>query len=318
MKRALPTFASHDDQSEDSFNGFDDTDDDAISMLHKRFKSNDTNSVDSRDFQLKKSNRKPTRQPDPSVTNRNALMARENRRKNKERLTMLEEQNERIFQQNTILANKLKVKDSIIKDLRREMMHLKSIIANKTQISNILHAIQSAGVPMTSSITTKSDNIFKKHLSSTKDECEMSPSTASSSGYESPTLTSSCGDTNYVNGTSSTTTNDIFQDPFDFQTLNFTDYEMDTNALAIDSWGCSSEENDGIFPDLSPEMFEDDPVVAPTPPAVLKQGNYSEHNYSEPGDADPGVCLHISNQKVSIEFCGRCHDSAASGKDFGI
>lgn len=292
-------------ESEDSFNGFD-SEEDAVSMLSKRFKTN-ASSDGERISQERKISRKPTRQPDPAVTNRNALMARENRRKHKERLELLEAQNEALFEKNVALETRLKVKDMIIQDLRRELMHLKSVIANKTQITQILGALQSSGLPMTSSITSAS-------LPYPKSPSTESTASAVSSGYESP----SHATLNANNGTLDPI-GELLREAFDSQNLTFTDYEMNTNALATDEWSYSAETN-SIFPDLTASIFDDEgesvTTAYATTAANIKTGGKiaayeEEHNYSEPGTSDPGVCVHISNQKVSIEFCSRCHTIAS-------
>lgn len=322
MKRAAKASVSTDFESEESFNGFE-TDEDAITLLHKRFKTNDdVFSVFSKQMKHK-ADRKPTRQPDPKVTNRNALMARENRRKHKEKLEMLEIQTERLSEKNSSLEAQLKYKDLIIKDLRRELMHMKSVIANKTQITQILSTLQLSGLKVNSPVSPPN---------STR---EMSPSTestvsASSSGYTSPSPTLTINATNddkNNNGTADSNIDQLLQEAFDFPNLTFTDYEMNTNALATDDTWAFMGESNGIFPDLSTALFDDNEVATLTNTFIKKESISSEvsqsnlgteHNYSEPGDADPGVCVHISNQKVSIEFCARCHTNAVNGKELDL
>lgn len=314
MKRSVAS--SVDMETDESFNGFE-SDEDAISMLSKRFKTNEAKQIS----QQSKVSRKPTRKPDPSVTNRNALMARENRRKHKEKLTQLETENETLFERNVALERQLKVKDLIIKDLRREFMHLKSVIANKTQITQILSSLQQAtGLPMSSSLgtfnhlksLTTSGAAFNKIKAMTasleaynqaKAKRENSPSTESTtsavSGYESPTLSHGTVDS----------LDELLQEALESQNLTFTDYEMNANALATDDWGYLAEPND-IFSDLTTALFDDNGKTT-TEDKTEKPEVGEEHNYSEPGTSDPGVCVHISNHKVSIEFCARCHNNTS-------
>ncbi|XP_063695843.1 uncharacterized protein LOC134827200 [Culicoides brevitarsis] len=226
--------------------------------------------------------RKPTRRPDPHVNNRNAIMARENRRKHKENQERLERENAILQKENEELRAHLKAKDRQISSLRHEYKYLKSIIANKTQICEILRAVQSSRLPLTSSLEN-----FRSDPSHTVMR-EMSPASvstvsATTSGYQSPS------------------------------TSENSDYEMDANALPTDpKWA-----NDPIFSDIPATSedvdvdhfldFVDNPNSESTTGPIVRD----EHSYSE-NIEDPGVCVHISNQKVSIEFCSKCHKGATN------
>lgn len=251
--------------------------------------------------------RKPTRRPDPRVNNRNAIMARENRKRHKEHQERLERENAVLQKENEQLKANLKAKDRQISSLRHEYKYLKSIIANKTQIVEILRSVQSSRIPLTSSL----DNYRTSDPSKTARE--MSPTASSTtstetatSGYQSPSASENSG----------TELDELFDEAFQLNNQNFsvTDYEMDTNALTTDpQWS-----KDPIFSDI-PDVDEVDvdhfldfvgektATVATTGPIVR-----DEHSYSEVIE-DPGVCVHISNQKVSIEFCSKCHQSASNG-----
>lgn len=258
--------------------------------------------------------RKPTRRPDPHVNNRNAIMARENRRKHKEHQEKLERENDVLVRENEELKAHLKAKDRQISNLRHEYKYLKSVIANKTQIVEILRSVQNARVPLTSSFA---DTNYHHRTSDPSNTIrEMSPTSLSTtstvtatSGYHSPSSSENSG----------TELDELFDEAFQLNNPNFsvTDYEMDANALPTDpKWA-----SDPIFSDIPDAEVDvehflglvEKPLEAhrqtTTGPIVR-----SEHSYSE-NIEDPGVCVHISNQKVSIEFCSKCHKRATGFMD---
>uniref|UniRef100_A0A336MA63 CSON013191 protein n=1 Tax=Culicoides sonorensis TaxID=179676 RepID=A0A336MA63_CULSO len=220
-----------------------------------------------------KIDRKPTRRPDPKVNNRNAIMARENRRKHKEHQERLERENALLMKENEELKTKLKTKDRQISSLRNEYKYLKSVIANKTQIVEILRAVQKSRVPLTSSLV----NFCSSDPSNTVRE--MSPAAGSTtstetatSGYQSPSSAS-----------------------------ENSDYEMDANVLATDpQW--SSEPIFSDIPDANVDVdhFLDDFTNSTTGKTSNTPFVRDEHSYSE-NIEDPGVCVHISNQKLIIK-----------------
>lgn len=95
--------------------------------------------------------RMPTRRPNPKICNRNAVMARENRRKKKEYLETLQRDVEQFQSENKKLKKMLNARNSMISKLTHESMYLKSILANKTEIMKLLKTIQGSHVPITSS-----------------------------------------------------------------------------------------------------------------------------------------------------------------------
>lgn len=308
-KRAAPvaTSISSDEASNDTFYGFDSEDTNGPPLAKRMANvSSGRMSVISQYSETEgRVQRKPTRRPDPNIINRNALMARENRRRHKEHLERLENENSGLKRQNDMLKEKLKAKDTLLFKLQHEYKYLKSIIANKTQILDILKSISKTDIPMTSSLSNyKTVEIQpRKHLSSAVSS--SSTDTAPSSGYDSPTLSEKSGTTDL---------DDLFKDAFDSHNFTFTDYEMNANALATDAW-----DTDPIFSDLpnTNNITEIDELLQYDAPETPESVNevldvQNEHSYSET-IADPGVCVHISNKKVSIEFCAHCHNNATSG-----
>lgn len=95
--------------------------------------------------------RMPTRRPNPSIHNRNALMARENRKKKKEHVQTLERDVDELRSENDTLRKLLQKRSTMVHRLRDERLYLKSIIANKTSIMSLLQTIRGNRLPLTSS-----------------------------------------------------------------------------------------------------------------------------------------------------------------------
>lgn len=95
--------------------------------------------------------RNPTRRPNPKISNRNALLARENRRRKKEHVENLEKEVDDLKECNVRIRKALKKKCKLVDQLTRERNYLKSVIANRTGIMAVLKSVQRAGFPMTSS-----------------------------------------------------------------------------------------------------------------------------------------------------------------------
>lgn len=129
--------------------------------------------------------RMPTRRPNPKICNRNAVMARENRRKKKEYLENLQRDVDTFQTENKKLRKLLNIRNNMITKLSNESVYLKSVLANKTEIMALLKSIQHSRVPITSSsmsfVTTTDEN--KKLLTNAiKHESHDSYATSSSSG----------------------------------------------------------------------------------------------------------------------------------------
>ncbi|XP_058974203.1 uncharacterized protein LOC101899891 isoform X2 [Musca domestica] len=87
--------------------------------------------------------RMPTRRPDPKVYNRNALLARENRRKKKLYLESLEREVQEARLANRNLVKALKRQISLTKKLEQRTKYYQNIIANKAEISSLLSILES-------------------------------------------------------------------------------------------------------------------------------------------------------------------------------
>ncbi|XP_053694007.1 uncharacterized protein LOC128741900 isoform X2 [Sabethes cyaneus] len=124
-----------------------------------------------RDMKLE---RNPTRRPNPKISNRNALLARENRRRKKEHVESLEKELDKLKHVNRVIRKEMKKKTRAVEQLMREKNYLKNVIANRTGIMRVLDAIRGSGLNMTSS-----------DLSYVKNSCTPARS-SSDEGFASP------------------------------------------------------------------------------------------------------------------------------------
>lgn len=86
--------------------------------------------------------RQPTRRPDPNVSNRNALMARENRKRKKEQMEQLEHENGNLHRDLKKLQKVVDRQEVMIRGLRNERNYLKSVLENQSDIVTLLKRLQ--------------------------------------------------------------------------------------------------------------------------------------------------------------------------------
>lgn len=287
--------------------------------------------------------RMPTRKPDPKVSNRNAIMARENRRKKKEHMEILQRTVEDTQNENRKLKKMLNVRNSTISKLTQESLYLRSILANKTQIMSLLRCIQGSGTPITSSVLSfVADNDYQ-HDSVPSSTRRISDSSSGCSPASASMSSSSYAEDDKENGTVWATQNDPFLSSFIEQNLfNSTDLDIGshndftattspTTTESISSyernvddfqWENLLNEQATTFNsnDLNPlniadlRDIDDNEILSTNSSNTVK----NEHNYfnnpitqnkvaDNKIDNAPGICLHVSSGRVSLEFCASCH-----------
>lgn len=294
--------------------------------------------------------RKPTRRPNPKIFNRNALMARENRRKKKEHLETLERDIEMFRMENASLKKSLKSKTTFVTKLKQEQLYLKSVIANKTEIMALLKTIKGNKIPMTSSVLsfmTESESVECNdtvNQEQAEDTCNNNKNDETVSCYGSGTPTSStstlsCGEDDIDNGTDKadpmlSQASSIIDEHFSL----FTDFRQPSYNGSGNGEGDDDDDDFNNTYDNWQNILNDDtpfntvnvePLAAPNDAAesadeLLSTVN-NEHNYfnnntiasSHKGDTlttssttAPGICLHLSGGRVSLEFCSTCHLSS--------
>lgn len=85
--------------------------------------------------------RRPTRVPNLKIQNRNALLARENRKRKKEMMDSLEKTVDDLQTDNKKLLKMMKSKDDRTLKLEQEVRYLKSVIVNRTEIVSVLKSL---------------------------------------------------------------------------------------------------------------------------------------------------------------------------------
>lgn len=127
--------------------------------------------------QIPKVERNPTRRPNPKIVNRNALMARENRMRKKQHVENLEREIARLKEERQKDQKALRKAGKEVRKLTRERDHLKAVIANKSGIMAVLRAVrEGTELPMTSSI--RKDSVGTKAGSSCDEGFGASPNPA--------------------------------------------------------------------------------------------------------------------------------------------
>lgn len=300
--------------------------------------------------------RMPTRRPNPKVSNRNALMARENRRKKKEHLENLQKNVHETQHENKKLKKMLRIRNATIAKLTQESLYLRSILANKTEIMSLLKTIQGNRTPITSSTLSfvADDEINYQCNEITSNKCINS---CASSGGVSPlsSLSShSMEDPEKENGTrpaEPSTASDPFlssiisqqyslftdldsvaDDPFGidapspsatpFGEIVHNDFQWQHLLSNTSSYNndCKSINHSDDLQNISDLRDIDDSEILSTHSHnhVNNEHNYFNNPIAHKVAADtdggakvstskPGICLHISSGRVSLEFCAQCH-----------
>lgn len=243
--------------------------------------------------------KKPKRQP--KCFSRNALMARENRLKKKLYIQNLEKEVSSLKGDNKNLVGVVENQSFLISELKKEVKYLKSVLANSSDISRLIRNInQGTGMSVTTSLnehlTFKNNYVSKQcvpvarktahpweedireeHIKfpSSPDSYSLSPETVGSDDIDS------------------LITEDILKNPYQAFTAGKPLVDLDI------------PEEDSYNLPFNPHPAED----------CMKSAPQQEHNYTFPQeDVEDGVgiCLHVSNHKVSLEFCPTCSENAAA------
>ncbi len=205
---------------------------------------------------------------DSASLSKNALLARENRLKKKRYINGLEENLSAAKKENQYLVDKLKEKDSTIDELQKEILYFKSILANVQEISGLIKTIkQDSSIPMSTSLRPTTYPLKRRAA------VELSVIEGSKKIKMERTSESSSG----------TSTIHDEDDCYDWMPSSpMCPTQLDAESLDVLS--NFSEEDINLFGDdtLLPEMTRQ---AVPLP---------------------AGVCLHVFNKQMSLEFCVTC------------
>jgi len=179
---------------------------------------------------------------------KNALLARENRRKRKQYVTNLEADLAAMSKENASLKGQLADKDCKVALMEREIIYLKGVLANVEEISGLIRTIKgSSSLPISSSFHPPAKKMKTERLSE-----------------------SSTGDSGMLLGDS------------EWNLCNLPDTPQPDPHYDFD-----------CLPDIDNEMFTArDPYTSLSP------------------QVPAGVCLHVQDKKLSLEFCSVCSSRA--------
>ncbi|XP_037815964.1 uncharacterized protein LOC119606504 [Lucilia sericata] len=164
------------------------SDDDSFSKNHV-LEIKCSNSITSKKRNGEK--RLPTRRPDPNVYNRNALLARENRRKKKAYLETIEKELQFARKANHALVKALKRQLKIAQRLEKEKKYYEGLFSNRTDILNLVNALnfrcipESSGSPYSTS-SSNADLIQNVMRSTTSLSSNLNDADALSIQFDSP------------------------------------------------------------------------------------------------------------------------------------
>lgn len=253
--------------------------------------------------------RLPTRRPDPTVQNRNALMARENRRRKKEHVKVLEDQLERKAKEIRCLRKILKQKDRTVKKLEHETLYLRSTIANKTDIMSLLKTIRGNKLPLTSSTLSFVTEDEQNDRRINGSEASRSPTTS----------TASFGEDEKENGTVTIRKDPFLSCPLNEDGISFSDYDLGFghptigDDLAMGDWRSLLNNDDDVTVPITKPKYIAQSSTSDTGSLVNSEHNYYQHtSCGSKNEANPGICLHLSGGRISLEFCAACHSSSQS------
>lgn len=225
--------------------------------------------------------RKPTRLP--KVHSRNAIMARQNRIRKKKYMEDLEKQVELLKSQVNVLKTVTSNQSRAIMNYRKEVKYLKSVLSNQSTICKLLQpiqeSIQKGKVPVQkqSNDSVVNSDVFL-NLGIENETKSVYPDWPSPNSIDEITVTDDflqdtipCGNISPSN----------IPDPADFDI---------------------SDDNFPIF---------DESLVSSR--KICDEHNYTSFDFNkadttDDSEEDVGVCLHISKQRVSLEFCNLCND----------
>lgn len=238
--------------------------------------------------------RRPTRQP--KCFSKNAMMARENRLKKKLYIESLEKEVAALKAENKKIASLVENQSFVISELRKEIRYLKSILANSADISRLIRCInESTGMSVSTSLD---DSLTLKQSPVSKQ--------SSCNGQTPPNL----WDENSVSSPESQ--GQVPEENIDML-LDDDVLRHPENLLNESSDILPLTDNDYDFALPFPMQEEREQQQQ----LQQQQVDAKDHSYSikkegeETTDDDVGVCLHVSNHRVSLEFCPTCSENAS-------
>lgn len=280
----------------------EDSDEDGSLRKRRRLSGGGVAPVSRRTEEERKLLRNPTRRPNPKISNRNALLARENRKRKKEHVENLEKEVDELKECNGKIRKALKKKCKLVDQLTRERNYLKSVIANRTGIMAVLKSVQRAGLPMTSSgLSFVTEPLMQQRRTGSSSDEGLGSSPHSMLNDE---------DKFNPHGTVQSK-----EDPFWSSFLIESEFSFPDLGMMMAGQEVPFEEEFSRLPDvdelLSTMAGGERCSSSSSEQVITTEHNYfehSNHNSLESGSAaGAGVCVHIvPGGRVSVEFCASC------------
>lgn len=213
----------------------------------------------------------------PTCSSKNALMARENRRRKKMYVTNLEDNVASLRRDNKRLSLIVDSQSSHITELKKEVKYLKSVIANSSDISMLIRNIhQSSGMSVSSSLD---ENLSLKNSYIPKPEQLVDQKSIQINQDE----LSKRGQSESSKYAYSSVSNDFGDELFE---------DLD------------------IPLDLPNQNLLSDVFFVPEDKTIFRDHDYTLADVGSYSRDDVGVCLHVSKHHVSLEFCPNCSEKA--------
>lgn len=268
---------------------------------NRNLKNSESSSMTSNDYSDLASTYKQSKNKNIS---KNAINAKINRIKKKQHVQELENEIISLKKENASLQSCIECNSELISSLKNEVKYLRSIIANSNELGTILRNVcqntnlEISPLKRTSLIRSMNSKEIKHNdRIQAMDDLETDNFISGINSIDSPPYTP---DVPYiqpqqfinsfedvllnVSHNTEPQTNDSVSDLFQLNLLETVDF-VKTEAL-------STEENDEFM------LWNKSPL----------EMDISNSNFND----DVGVCLHVSNKKVSLEFCASCNLNSTS------
>lgn len=262
---------------------------------------------------------------------KNAVMARLNRLKKKKYVADLEDRNSKLEAENGLLKKTLAKRVKEVSSLMKESVNLRSVIKNSTEIGSLLQCVQkNTNLHVTSSLLRNGSN-SEQNLHSKKPRSDLTNSEIRPAPFDELANRPNdegmihelnlfhCDQQSILTKTKpsdlSTSENSLIDEIFDFNLDN----DPSDNDLICDLQGEIT--SNGFFDANRPrpissktesKIAEANVLVRCETPSKDIDISVSNNDFLF---NDVGVCFHIANKRVSLEFCESCNRKAAIWSD---
>lgn len=268
-----------------------------------------------------------TRRRGSKCESKNAVMARLNRLKKKKYLADLEDRNSKLEAENGLLKKALAKRVKEVSSLMKESVNLRNVIKNSTEIGSLLQCVQrNTNLHVTSSLLRNGPN-SEQNLHSKKPRSDLTNSETRPAPIDELAIRPNdegmihelnlfhCDQQSILTKTKpsglSTSENSLIDEIFDFNLDN----DPSDNDLICDSQGeitsndlFNANKPRPISSKTESKITEANALVRCETPSKDIDICVSNNDFLF---NDVGVCFHIANKRVSLEFCEYCNRKAA-------